>query len=106
MQGVVGKDKINLALFCPKYGKVTFVDELILGLDKERFNVIFIYLSGYGIEENLIEEEGYKVFYLSNIELINAFRFSILFKLIRILKDHKIDILHCHRHKPSFYGAL
>ncbi|MHC4145007.1 MAG: glycosyltransferase, partial [Planctomycetota bacterium] len=56
--------------------------------------------------ENLIEEEGYKVFYLSNIELINAFRFSILFKLIRILKDHKIDILHCHRHKPSFYGAL
>ncbi|TKJ33975.1 MAG: hypothetical protein CEE38_19220 [Planctomycetes bacterium B3_Pla] len=101
------KDKINLALLWPEHdGKVTSVNDLVLGLDKERFNVIFIYLSGYGIEENLIEEEGYKVFYLSNIELINAFRFSILFKLIRIIRDHKIDILHCHVHKPTFYGIL
>jgi len=103
----LAKDKINLALLWPEHdGKVTSVNDLVLGLDKDRFNVIFIYLSGYGVEENLIEKEGYKVFYLSNIELINAFRFSILFKLIRILKDHKIDILHCHVHKPTVYGVL
>jgi len=101
------KDKINLALFWPKYSStVTSLNDLVLGLDKERYKVIFIYLSGYGVEKNLIEDAGYEVFYLSNLELINTFRFSILFRLVKILKEHNIDILHCHRHKPSFYGAL
>ena len=101
------KDKINLALFWPKYSNtVTSLNDLVLGLDKEHYKVIFIYLSDYGVEKNLIEKAGYEVFYLSNLELINAFRLSILFKLIKILKEHQIDILHCHRHKPSFYGAL
>jgi glycosyltransferase involved in cell wall biosynthesis len=82
------------------------VNDLVLGLDGDRFNVIFIYLSGYGIESNPIEERGYKVYYLSNIELINAFRPSILFRLVRILKEHRIDLLHCHVHKPTFYGVM
>lgn len=106
MQSAAGKGRINLALLWPKYGKVTFVDEMILSLNRDRFNVIFIYLSGYGAGRNLLEEAGFEVFYLSDIKRINAFRLSILLRLIRILKDHKIDILHCHRHKPSFYGAL
>lgn len=100
------KGKINLALFWPKYGKVTFIDELILTLDRDRFNVIFIYLSGYGVDKNLIEEAGYEVFYLSDIKRIKAFRFSILLRLIKLLKERNVDILHCHRHKPTFYGAL
>lgn len=101
------EDKINLALFWSRYSStVTSLNDLVLRLDKERFNVIFIYLSGYGVDKNLIEEAGYEVFYLSNIRRINAFRFSVLFKLVRILKEHNVDILHCHRHKPSFYGAL
>ena len=101
------KKKINLALLWPKYNIAgIWFNELVLGLDKERFNLIFIYLSSYGVEKNLIKEAGYKVFYLSNIELINAFRFSILFRLVKILKENNIDILHCHRHKPSLYGAL
>ena len=103
----MGKDKINLALFWSRYSStVTSVNDLVLGLDKERYKVIFIYMTGYGIERNLIEEAGYKAFYLSNIEFIKTFRFSILFRLVKILKENKIDILHCHRHKSSFYGAL
>lgn len=103
----MGKGKINLALFWPRYGSAfTSLNDLVLRLDRERFNVIFIYLSGHGVDKNPIEEAGYKVFYLSNIELINAFRLSILFKLVKILKEHNVDILHCHRHKPTFYGAL
>ena len=63
------KDKINLALFWSKYNStVTSVNDLVLGLDKERYKVIFIYLSGYGVEKNLIEEAGYEVFYLSNLK--------------------------------------
>jgi len=101
------KGKINLALMWPEYdGGVTSVNDLILGLDRDRFNVIFIYLSGYGVDRNILEEKGYEVFYLSNIKLINAFRFSILFKLVKILKDHKIDLLHCHSHKPTVYGVM
>ncbi len=104
---LLSKGKINLALLWPEYGgAVTSVNDLVLGLDKSRFNVIFIYLSGHGVEKNLIEEQGYKVFYLSNIELINAFRFSILFKLVRILKENRIDLLHCHVHKPTVYGVM
>jgi len=103
----LGKDKINLALFWSKYNStVTSVNDLVLGLDKKRYKVIFIYLSGYGVEKNLIEEAGYKVFYLSDKKSIKAFRFSILFKLVKILKEKEIDILHCHRYKSSFYGAL
>lgn len=101
------KDKINLALLWPKYGgNVTSVNDLVLGLDKERFNVIFIHLSGYGADKDFIEEAGYDVFNLSGIKQVKGFRFSILFKLVGILKKHNVDILHCHRHKPSFYGAL
>ena len=87
MQMAAGKDKIRLAFFGPKYIRITFVEELVLGLDKDRFDVIFIYLSGYGVDGNLLEEAGYKFFYLSNIKRINAFRPSILVRLVRILKE-------------------
>ena len=101
------KDRITVALLWPKYdGGVTSINDLVLGLDKERFNVIFIYLSGYGVERNFIQEAGYEVFYLSNIELLKAFRFSILFKLVGILKRHNVDIIHCHAHKPTVYGTI
>lgn len=103
----MGKDKINLALFWPKYSsESTSLNDLVLRLDKDRFNVIFIYLTGFSVEKNLMEEAGYKVFYLSNIEMVKGFRFSILFRLVKILEENNIDILHCHRHKSSIYGAL
>jgi glycosyltransferase involved in cell wall biosynthesis len=101
------EDKITLALLWVKYsGNVTSVNDLVLGLDKEHFNVIFIYLRGYGDEKNLLKEAGYEVFYLSNIERINTFRFSILFRLVRILKEHNVDIIHCHAHKSTVYGTV
>lgn len=100
------KDKITIALLWPKYsGKVTSVNDLVLGLDKRRFEVIFIYLTGYGKSSNFLEEAGYEVFYLSNIERISVFSFSILLRLAKILKEHNVDILHCHRHKPTVYGV-
>lgn len=103
----MGKDKINLALFWPKYSsESTSLNDLVLRLDKDRFNVIFIYLTGFSVEKNLMEEAGYKVFYLSNIEMVRGFRFSILFRLVKILEENNIDIIHCHRHKSSIYGAL
>ncbi|MEE9170606.1 MAG: glycosyltransferase [bacterium] len=101
------KDKITIALLWPRYGgKVTSVNDLVLGLDKERFDIIFIYLSGHGVDKNFIEEAGYDVFYLSDKKRISSFRFSILSRLVTILKERKVDIIHCHRHKPTVYGAI
>ncbi|MGB2806277.1 MAG: glycosyltransferase [Sedimentisphaerales bacterium] len=101
------ENKINLALLWSKYGgNVTSVNDLILGLDKKRFNVTFIFLSGYGVDKNSIEEAGYKVFYLSNKEHIKIFRFTILCKLVQILKNHDVDVLHCHAHKATVYGTI
>lgn len=101
------EDKITLALLWSKYsGNVTSVNDLVLALNKERFNVIFIYLRGYGDEKNLLKEAGYEVFYLSNIKRSNTFRFSILFRLVRILKEHNVDIIHCHAHKSTVYGTV
>ena len=103
----VKDDRITIALVWPKYdGGVTSVSDLLVGLDKSRFEVIFIYLSSDGAKNNHLEEAGYKVFYLSDIGRLNAFRFSILFRLVKILKAHKVDILHCHAHKPTVYGTI
>jgi glycosyltransferase involved in cell wall biosynthesis len=101
------KDKINLALLWSRYdGGVTSVGDLVLRLDKEHFNVIFIYLTRHGIETNFIEEAGYDVVYLSDIERIKGFRLSILYRLVRILKERNVDTLHCHGHKSTFYGTI
>ncbi len=101
------KNKIKIALLWSKYsGGVTSVNDLVLRLDERRFNVTFIYLSGYGIDKNLIEDAGYKVLYLCNKKRSRIFSFSVLFKLIKILKEYKIDIIHCHAHKPTVYGTI
>lgn len=99
--------KINIALLWAKHADaITSVNDLVLGLDPERFNVIFIYLSGYGVERNLIEQAGYKVVYLCEAVSLKVFHVSILWKLVKILRAHEIDILHCHAHKPTVYGAV
>jgi glycosyltransferase involved in cell wall biosynthesis len=101
------KKKITVALLWSKYsGNVTSVNDLVLGLDREHFNVIFIYVSGHGVDRNFIEEAGYQVFYLSRIKRLKIFRFSILRRLVKILKEHNVDILHCHAHKATVYGAI
>jgi glycosyltransferase involved in cell wall biosynthesis len=101
------KKKITVALLWSKYsGNVTSVNDLVLGLDRERFNIIFIYVSGHGVDRNFIEEAGYQVFYLSRIKRLKIFHFSILRRLVKILKEHNVDILHCHAHKATVYGAI
>jgi len=104
---VLKNNKINLCLLWPKYGgNVTSVNDLVLGLDKERFNVIFVYLSSDGVGRNLKEGVGYEVFYLCNSKRIRTFCSSILLRLIRVLKKHNINIIHCHGHKSTVYGTI
>ena len=98
---------ITVALFWPKYhGNVSSVNELALELDKERFKVIFIYLSGHGVDESCLKETGCEFFCLSDKERVGSFSCPVIFGLVRILKEHHVDILHCHRHKATVYGVM
>jgi glycosyltransferase involved in cell wall biosynthesis len=98
---------ITVALFWPKYhGNVSSLNDLALGLDRERFKVIFIYLSEHGVDKRYLKETGCEFFCLSEKKRINSFRFSVLSNLVRILKEHHVDILHCHRHKATTYAVM
>lgn len=98
---------ITVALFWPKYhGNVSSLNDLALGLDRERFKVIFIYLTEHGVDERYLKETGCEFFCLSEKKRINSFRFSVMFNLVRILKEHHVDILHCHRHKATTYAVM
>ncbi len=85
---------------------VTSVNDLVLGLDKKRFNTMFVFLRGDAGERNLLEEAGYEVSHLSDRTTLNAFRFSVLFRLVKVLKQHHVDVLHCHAHKATVYGVM
>ncbi len=99
--------KINLVLLWTSYdGNVTSVNDLIIRLDKNRFNPIFIFLTGNKSAENHLQQAGYQVFYLSDKEHIGTFNLSVILKLAKLLKESHIDILHCHAHKATVYGTL
>ncbi len=99
--------RITVGLLWGKYpGPVTTVNDLALALDPERFRIVFLYLSDDGGQDNHLLRLGHTVIYLSSIPRLNAFRPSILFRLLAAIRREKIDILHCHAHKPTFYGVL
>ena len=99
--------KIRLAILEPFYsGAVTDVNDLVVRLDRKRFDVTFIYLRGDSSCENHLEKAGFKVCYLSNGKQMRTFRPSVLFRLARYLRQNHIDLLHCHGHKAIQYGAM
>jgi glycosyltransferase involved in cell wall biosynthesis len=99
--------KTKIALLWPKWGgPVTSINDLVLGLDKSRYEVTFIYLHGPRAGNDLCEKAGYQVIYLTRRPRVRHFSLPILLRLVRILKQQQVDILHCHTHTPAVYGAL
>jgi glycosyltransferase involved in cell wall biosynthesis len=104
---VSGQGKIVIASLSKAYfGKVTSVDDLVAGLDRDRFEAIFIFLSGRGDEATWMEKAGHKVFYLCPDREIRLFRPSLVCRLTKILRSNGVDVLHCHSHKACSYGVL
>ncbi len=99
--------KITVALLWKTCtGTVTSVNDLAGALDADRFEVIFIFLGGPVTTPVWMKEAGYKVFYLSHRREIGFRGAAVLLKLARILRSHRVDVLHCHNHKANVYGAL
>ena len=100
------ENKITLALLWSRYDdKVTSINDLVVRLDKKHFNILFVFLRGDAGQRNLLREAGYPVLYLSNAKRVSAFHFSVLAGLVRILKEHRVDVLHCHAHRATVYGT-
>lgn len=101
------EDKITIARLWPRYrGKPESRINIITRLDPQKYRTICIYLTKHSEKSNPLEEKGYKVFYLSNGKGLNWFSLPILYKLIKILKAEKVDIIHSHRDKCMVYGVV
>ncbi len=100
--------KLTIAMVCPTYteGASIFSDHLADGLDPDRFGAITIFLKQKGMRQKSAIANGRKIYCLSGKKKLHALSLPILFRLVRILKDEKVDIIHAHRHKPCFYGVL
>jgi len=101
------KRKITIARLWPKYeGKYESRAAVIMGLDPRRFETICIYLAKNSTETNILEDKGHKTFYISGKKSLPAFNLSAIWKVSRLLKRQKVDILHCHKHKSTVCGTI
>ena len=101
------KNKIITARLWPRYiSGIPSRAPIMLGLDSEKFETIFIYLKKDSNEPNYFEQKGCRVYYISNKKYFRIFNLFAIFKLRKILKSENVDILHCHMHQSTIYGTI
>ncbi len=100
------KNKIVVALLWKSdSGSATSINDLAVALDRDEFEVVFIFLQSRGDKPSRMEETN-RVYYLPE-GWTGVTRFlPTLVRLTRILRKHRVDVLHCHNHKANFYGVL
>lgn len=72
------------------------------GLNKTKFDPTFCCFKG-GVLEKELRDHGIPVF---NLNKSRGFDLSVLTKLLKIIKEKKIDIIHTHSFSPNFWGRL
>ncbi len=101
------KKKIKVAVLDLRYaGNFTSVNDLLMQMDNDRFEFSFYFLFGKDERENHFEKAGCKVKHFTDVKRFRTPQPKVLLKLIKALRENEIDILHCHSHKPTIYGAL
>ncbi|MCK5000974.1 MAG: glycosyltransferase [Anaerohalosphaera sp.] len=75
-------------------------------LDKKRFETICIYLKKTSNEHNPLEDDGFSCFYISSNRKLSKLNLSVIYKLARVLREQKVDILHCNRHQATQYSIF
>ncbi|MCD4832097.1 MAG: glycosyltransferase [Anaerohalosphaeraceae bacterium] len=79
---------------------------VICGIDPKKYETISIYLSKASDNPNIFEQKGQKVFYLSDKKHAASFSPLMILKLAKLLKNQKVDIVHCHKHKATIHGII
>jgi glycosyltransferase involved in cell wall biosynthesis len=96
-----------LHVLSDKEKRIRPLENLVSGLESNRFSQVICYLRGDNENRTEFEAWGHKVIGL-NISPTRkrGFQPSVVFKIAQIIKERKIDIVHCQRHKPTVYGTL
>jgi len=104
--------KINVLHLRSSRGKGGGPEKTILfsakEIDTTEFNLHIVYLKSPSDKEFDIAERAQQL-QVENFVAIDdrsQLDFRALKQLLRLLKTHKIDILHCHGYKSNFYGLL
>lgn len=93
-------------LFTKYDGRVFYINSIMAQLNAEQFAMTGIYLEKHSDIPNPLEDVGCKVIYLASPRATTMFNPAVLWKLVKFLRDNHVSILHCHRHKATFYGVL
>ena len=83
-----------------------FID-VVRGVDNARFSHVICFLGENHGAQNIIADLGYEVLHLGfRKKQLDHFNPAVVLQLAEILREKQIDILHCHKHKPTVYGTL
>lgn len=99
--------KIIVARFWPKFGgNIPSITPVILGINPKKYETIGIYLTKNSNIPNILEQNGKKIFYVTDRPRLPLIKPFVFLKLATILKNQGVDILHCHHHKSVVYGTI
>jgi len=101
------KNKITVARLYSRYnGQLPTRAPIVLGIDRDKFRTICIYLKKSNDAENYFQQQGLNCYYISRQKFFRIFNVAAIWRLVKIFKQEKVDILHCHRHQATTYGTI
>lgn len=96
---------LHLLVSLPVGGAEDLVAALVRGLDPARFDVRAATIGPAGVVGEELRRDGHPIHSLG-LNLKEDPDLKIVFRLRRLFKDLKPDILHTHLYHPNYYGRL
>lgn len=101
------KPKQILHLVSKYNGDYPLFDDFVLRLDPQHFQSTVCFLRGWSENKSRLEKEGIiTLFPAKDASRSRGINPKTLWMLKRIVQERGIDLIHCHRHKPTVYGVL